>query len=127
MNILTRLCQCYRPFNQVLAHLKTKLSICVFFNSGDKSALRPSGLRFGTPALTSRGFLEDDFKKVAQYIHRGIELTLEIQNDMNPKATLKEFKDKLASDAKHQEKIKALREEVEKFAGAFPIPGLPDL
>ncbi|XP_053550381.1 serine hydroxymethyltransferase, cytosolic-like isoform X2 [Bombina bombina] len=85
---------------------------------GDKSALVPSGLRLGTPALTSRGFLEDNIKKVAQYIHRGIELTLEIQNDMNPKATLKEFKDKLASDDKHQEKIKALREEVEQFAGS---------
>ncbi|KAM4631613.1 serine hydroxymethyltransferase, cytosolic isoform 1-T3 [Discoglossus pictus] len=94
---------------------------------GDKSALRPSGLRLGTPALTSRGFLEEDFKKVAQFIHRGIELTLEIQNDMNPKATLKEFKDRLASDDKYREKINSLKEEVEQFSGAFPIPGLPDL
>lgn len=39
---------------------------------GDKSALRPSGLRFGSPALTSRGLVQDDFKKVAEFIHRGI-------------------------------------------------------
>ncbi|XP_025938897.1 serine hydroxymethyltransferase, cytosolic isoform X1 [Apteryx rowi] len=38
---------------------------------GDVSALRPSGLRFGTPALTSRGFRQDDFRQVARYIHRG--------------------------------------------------------
>lgn len=38
---------------------------------GDKSALRPSGLRLGTPALTSRGLLEEDFQKVAHFIHRG--------------------------------------------------------
>lgn len=38
---------------------------------GDKSALRPSGLRFGSPALTSRGLVQDDFKKVAEFIHRG--------------------------------------------------------
>lgn len=38
---------------------------------GDKSALRPSGLRFGSPALTSRGMVQDDFKKVAEFIHRG--------------------------------------------------------
>ncbi|XP_072273553.1 serine hydroxymethyltransferase, cytosolic [Pyxicephalus adspersus] len=94
---------------------------------GDKSALRPSGLRLGTPALTSRGFREGDFKKVAQFIHQGILITLEIQNDMNPKATLKEFKEQLAGDGKHREKINALKEEVEQFASVFPIPGLPDL
>lgn len=41
------------------------------YGAGDVSALRPSGLRFGTPALTSRGFRQDDFCKVAQYIHKG--------------------------------------------------------
>jgi len=38
---------------------------------GDKSALRPSGLRLGTPALTSRGLKEADIEKVAEFIHRG--------------------------------------------------------
>nr|KAF6458789.1 serine hydroxymethyltransferase 1 [Rousettus aegyptiacus] len=37
---------------------------------GDRSALRPSGLRLGTPALTSRGLLEKEFQKVAHFIHR---------------------------------------------------------
>uniref|UniRef100_A0A9J7ZMD5 Serine hydroxymethyltransferase n=1 Tax=Cyprinus carpio carpio TaxID=630221 RepID=A0A9J7ZMD5_CYPCA len=94
---------------------------------GDKSALRPSGLRLGSPALTSRGLLEDDFRKVAEFIHQGIELTLEIQRNMNPKATLKEFKDELARNEKYQLKIKEIRKEVEDFAGKFPMPGLPEL
>uniref|UniRef100_A0A8C6JX86 Serine hydroxymethyltransferase n=1 Tax=Melopsittacus undulatus TaxID=13146 RepID=A0A8C6JX86_MELUD len=93
---------------------------------GDVSALRPSGLRFGTPALTSRGFRQDDFRMVAQYIHKGIELTLQVQKDMNPKATLKEFKEKLEEE-KYQKELKALKEEVEAFAGTFPLPGLPVL
>ncbi|XP_058415540.1 serine hydroxymethyltransferase, cytosolic isoform X2 [Diceros bicornis minor] len=93
---------------------------------GDKSALRPSGLRLGTPALTSRGLLEKEFQIVAQFIHRGIELTLQIQNDVGVKATLKEFKEKLAGDEKHQGAVRALREEVESFASLFPLPGLPD-
>lgn len=38
---------------------------------GDKSALRPSGLRLGTPALTSRGLKEADMEKVADFVHRG--------------------------------------------------------
>lgn len=42
-----------------------------FFFLGDKSALRPSGLRFGSPALTSRGLVQHDFRKVADFIHRG--------------------------------------------------------
>lgn len=93
---------------------------------GDKSALRPSGLRLGTPALTSRGLLEKEFQKVAHFIHRGIELTLQIQNDVGAKATLKEFKEKLAGNEKHQRAVRALREEVESFASLFPLPGLPD-
>ncbi|KAM9695521.1 serine hydroxymethyltransferase, cytosolic [Trichechus inunguis] len=93
---------------------------------GDKSALRPSGLRLGTPALTSRGLLEKEFQQVAHFIHRGIELTLQIQKDIGAKATLKEFKEKLAGDEKHQNAIRALREDVENFASLFPLPGLPD-
>merc|ERR1712038_1720694 len=31
---------------------------------GDTSALTPGGIRMGAPALTSRGLLENDFKKV---------------------------------------------------------------
>lgn len=38
---------------------------------GDKSALSPSGLRLGTPALTSRNLKEADIEKVAEFIHRG--------------------------------------------------------
>lgn len=46
---------------------------------------------------------------------------------MNPKATLKEFKDLLAKSEKYQMKAKEIREEVEAFAGKFPMPGLPEL
>ncbi|KAM7068092.1 serine hydroxymethyltransferase, cytosolic isoform 2-T3 [Molossus nigricans] len=92
---------------------------------GDRSALRPSGLRLGTPALTSRGLREEEFQKVAHFIHKGIELTLQIQNDVGAKATLKEFKEKLAGDEKHRRAVRALREEVESFASCFPLPGLP--
>uniref|UniRef100_A0A2K6AIW6 Serine hydroxymethyltransferase, cytosolic n=1 Tax=Mandrillus leucophaeus TaxID=9568 RepID=A0A2K6AIW6_MANLE len=42
---------------------------------GDRSAPRPSGLRLGTPALTSLGLLEKDFQKVAHFIHTGLKLT----------------------------------------------------
>ncbi|CAL1588788.1 unnamed protein product [Knipowitschia caucasica] len=94
---------------------------------GDKSALRPSGLRFGSPALTSRGFVEKDFKKVAEFIHKCIVLTLEVQKSMDPKATLKEFVQSLSQGEKFQQQISVIRAEVEAFAGQFPMPGLPEL
>jgi len=34
---------------------------------GDTSALAPGGIRIGTPALTSRGFTEQDMVKVADF------------------------------------------------------------
>ncbi|XP_072415360.1 serine hydroxymethyltransferase, cytosolic [Chiloscyllium punctatum] len=94
---------------------------------GDKSALRPSGLRLGTPALTSRGFQEEHFRTVAAFIHRGIQITLEIQRDIGAKASLKEFKERMMTDKDYQSKIRQLKEEVEMFASKFPIPGLADL
>ena len=39
---------------------------------GDKSALKPSGLRIGTPALTSRDMKQDDIKKVVEFIDMGM-------------------------------------------------------
>lgn len=37
----------------------------------DEDALKPSGLRLGTPALTSRQMKEEDIRKVSQFIHQG--------------------------------------------------------
>nr|XP_002127233.1 serine hydroxymethyltransferase, cytosolic [Ciona intestinalis] len=91
---------------------------------GDKAALRPSGLRLGSPALTSRGLNGKDFEKVADFIDRGVQLTVEIQNSLEPKATFKDFRVKLYNDDVIIGKVKALKEEVTMFARTFPIPGL---
>ena len=47
-------------------------SITVNKNSvpGDKSAIIPGGVRIGTPALTTRGFKEAEFSKVADFLDR---------------------------------------------------------
>merc|ERR1719162_1246982 len=48
---------------------------------GDVSAVNPGGVRLGTPALTSRGFREDDFEQiVAQFLHRASILALNAQS-----------------------------------------------
>jgi glycine hydroxymethyltransferase len=56
-----------------------EVSITLNKNSvpGDKSAIVPGGIRIGTPALTTRGFKEADFVKVADFIHRAIQVGVE--------------------------------------------------
>lgn len=88
---------------------------------GDKSALSPCGLRIGTPAMTSRGFGVDDFKRVARYIHESIEICKQVQSSL-PKTNnkLKDFKAKVASG--NITKINDLKKEISSWAGTFPLP-----
>lgn len=88
---------------------------------GDKSALNPRGIRLGTPALTTRGMKEPEFDNVAKFIHKGIELTLEITKISGPK--LVDFKKVIHADEGVAKKIADLKKEVEDFAKKFPLPG----
>jgi glycine hydroxymethyltransferase len=103
-----------------------EISIAVNKNTvpGDKSALNPSGIRIGTPALTSRNFNEEDVLRVADFIDRGFQLAIEI-NKASSSPALKDFKEKLHSD-EFKAKIQTLRDQVENFAVNFPMPGLDD-
>jgi len=92
---------------------------------GDKSALNPGGVRLGTPALTTRGLKEDDMKRVAEYLHKGVQLALEVKAACTG-TQLKEFKDKVHTEP-FQSKVNALREEVETYASKFFMPGLADM
>ena len=46
---------------------------------GDKSALNPSGIRFGTPPLTTRGFKEADMESVVALIDRALAIAIDVQ------------------------------------------------
>jgi glycine hydroxymethyltransferase len=35
---------------------------------GDKSAITPGGIRIGSPAVTTRGYLEDDMREVGRFM-----------------------------------------------------------
>merc|ERR1712211_12839 len=45
----------------------------------DKSAMNPNGLRVGAPAMTSRGFVEEDFVKVGEFLARAMDVAKEVQ------------------------------------------------
>ncbi|XKL60494.1 hypothetical protein PGB90_007551 [Kerria lacca] len=87
---------------------------------GDKSPLNPSGLRLGTPALTTRGFKEEDMVTVASLIHKGILLAKEVQSVSGPK--LVNFKSVLMENETFKEKIESLKNEVQSFAEKFFMP-----
>ncbi|GAO49529.1 serine hydroxymethyltransferase Shm2 [Saitoella complicata NRRL Y-17804] len=86
---------------------------------GDKSALIPSGLRLGTPAATTRGFDEDDFRKTARYIDRAVKITQRLSEEYGGK--LKDFKEKLG-DGTQVKELMELKEEVRTWAKEFPCP-----
>mmetsp|Transcript_26845 Transcript_26845/g.67486 ORF Transcript_26845/g.67486 Transcript_26845/m.67486 type:complete len:462 (+) Transcript_26845:63-1448(+) len=84
---------------------------------GDRSALSPGGVRVGAPALTSRGFKEEHFVKVADFLDRTVKLAIKIQEESGkPLAAF------LAAVEKSEE-VKQLGEEVKAFATQFPMPG----
>lgn len=88
---------------------------------GDASALRPGGIRLGTPALTSRGFKEDDFVKVADFIHEGLEILKKYLPEVGK--TIKDLKAFTEKDERFKQDIGKLREKVEAFSAQFVIPG----
>ncbi|KAK4535131.1 hypothetical protein CDCA_CDCA04G1156 [Cyanidium caldarium] len=85
--------------------------------AGDTSALNPGGVRIGTPALTSRGFVEGDFEQVAELLHRAAQVALQIQDRTGKK--LADFEKALPGNAAVQQ----LRDDVHNFAGRFGMPG----
>jgi glycine hydroxymethyltransferase len=62
--------------------------------------LRPSGIRLGTPAITTRGMKEADMKRVAGWIVRAL---------------------KASADSSQ---LDAIKQEVTELCQAFPVPGL---
>lgn len=107
-------------------YILEEVSIAVNKNTvpGDKSAMNPSGVRIGTPALTTRGLLENDMDRVADFIDRAFKLSKEIVEVSGPK--LVDFKTACHENADFAAKIKVIRDEIEEFACKFPHPGNPD-
>jgi glycine hydroxymethyltransferase len=52
---------------------------------GDKSAVTPGGIRIGTPAVTTRGYLEADMLRVGHFLDEVCKLSNDIQKQSGPK------------------------------------------
>jgi glycine hydroxymethyltransferase len=97
---------------------------------GDKSALKPGGLRMGTPAMTTRGFQPDDFVRVADIVNRAVTIAQRLdkkarevaeQNGRKNPGSVKAFLEYLG-EGENETEIVQLRREVEDWVGTFSLP-----
>ena len=63
----------------------------------DRSPLITSGIRIGTPALTTRGMSEDAMRRIADFIDRAL------------------------GDPKNDDRLGGIRGEVQELASAYPL------
>ena len=88
---------------------------------GDVSAMTPGGIRMGTPALTTRGFQEKDFERVAEFFDQAVQITIQITDKTGPK--LKDFKTYLEANHQQMTELIKIKNEVVEFARQFPTIG----
>ena len=86
----------------------------------------PGGVRVGASALTSRSMVEADVEKVAEFLHRVVQISLVAQKEAGSKL-LKDFATAFESGSGEAPKLVAeLKKDVMEFATTFPLPGVPD-
>lgn len=99
--ILADVKQSFDLDGKVVEEVLDKIGLTLNKNSVPDDTLppfKPSGIRLGTPAITTRGLKEKDMEKVAEWMKQAI--------------------DNRGDEAK----LNKLREEVKKFALQFPLP-----
>lgn len=67
---------------------------------------KPSGLRIGIPAMTTRGTKEDDTRKIVDFMDRAIQCHWETDEEIK------------------KAKLESIRQEVIEFTKQFPVPSL---
>lgn len=84
------------------------------------SPFYPSGIRIGTPLVTTRGMRELEMTKIAQWIARVVDHIKGEQlpaDKVNRRAFLKDFKKRMIKD----EALLKIRKEVKEMAESFPL------
>lgn len=74
------------------------------------AAFRPSGVRLGTPAMTTRGLKETEMKQIAAWMKQVAEICVKAQNE--------------ESLENYANELDKLRNEVRELALQYPVPGI---
>lgn len=101
---------------------------------GDKSAMKPGGLRMGSPAMTTRGFTPEDFTRVAEIVDRAVTISQKVdkaargdaegKGRANPGSVGAFFE--YVGEGDHVREIVELRREVEEWVGTFRLPWIKE-
>lgn len=89
----------------------------------DPHPLRPSGLRLGTPAATTRGMGPNEMERIAEWITKVRDHLTDIQvpeDKEERKAVMRAFSDRLSTDTFYAD----MKKDVEAFCAGFPVPAL---
>jgi glycine hydroxymethyltransferase len=81
---------------------------------GDVSALNPSGIRIGTPAMTTRGLKETDMGRIADILDRVLQIGVQIQTSKQTK-TIREF----AECFSEYSELHSIREEIHQWMSSI--------
>lgn len=83
----------------------------------DNGSITPGGVRIGTPAMTSRGCIENDFETMADFLLKAAQITNSIQREHGKLA--KTF----LKGLENNKDVIELQTRVENFASMFAMPG----
>ncbi|KAK6915973.1 Serine hydroxymethyltransferase-like domain [Dillenia turbinata] len=83
----------------------------------DNGTITPGGVRIGTPAMTSRGCLEEDFETIADFLLRAAHIASSLQREHG------KFQKAFLMALQSNKDIIELRTRVEAFATQFAMPG----
>ncbi|KAL8785120.1 MAG: hypothetical protein Q9195_008766 [Heterodermia aff. obscurata] len=97
---------------------------------GDLSAMKPGGLRMGSPAMTTRGLLPDDFRRIAEIVDRAVAMTLALDKKAKGEMEARGRKSpgsvnaflEYVGDGSEIREVLEVRREVEEWVGTFSLP-----